>query len=75
MGKKVKRKTTNQFLIIKCEELSDQFECDACREPLCIVGIQEIKDFKRGSFEIYEIYDDGHLKLIKEYYKDFEKRS
>lgn len=65
MGKKVKRETTNQFLIIRCDELSDQYECDADRVPIRIT--EDTKNYRKYGYEIYEIYNDGHLKLIQEY--------
>ena len=65
MGRKVKRETTNQFLIIRCDELNDQYECDANRVPICIT--EDIKNYRKYGYEIYEIYNDGYLKLIQEY--------
>lgn len=65
MGKKVKRKSTDKYLIVKCNELDDQWECDAHRQPICIT--KEKKHYERFGYEIYEIFEDGYLKLIQKY--------
>ena len=57
------------YVIVKCEELSDQFECDAYRTPLLVlVNVQpeELKKFKKYGYEIY-IATSGMLKKIQRY--------
>ena len=53
-----------KYLIIKCTELCDQYECDAYREPICITDNYD--DFNKYGYEIYKICSES-LVLIKEY--------
>ena len=55
-----------KYLVIKCEELSDQYECDAFRKPLCVTDDISKWEAKFG-YEIYRICENGKLRLIKEY--------
>ena len=60
----------NTYVIVKCEELSDQFECDAYRIPLLVlVNVQpeELKKFKKYGYEIYVTTTGGTLKKIQRY--------
>lgn len=52
------------YLIVKCRELNDQYECDCDREPYRITFDPE--DYGDG-YEIYEIDQEGFLNLIKDY--------
>ena len=66
----------NNYVIVKCEELSDKFECDADRIPLLVlVNIQpeELKKFKKYGYEIYVASNSGTLKKIQRYY-DYERQ-
>ena len=54
-----------KYLIIECNELGDQWECDADRRPLCITDDKD--KFWKVGYEIYEIHSDGSLELIKHY--------
>lgn len=57
------------YLVVKCEELHDQYECDVNRTPLFLsTGVPEKKYFRFG-YEIYVANDyiTGRLKRIKEY--------
>lgn len=55
-----------KYLIVKCEPLGDQFECDANRTPICMVD--DYKIFKADyDFEVYELGVDGGFSLVKEY--------
>ena len=54
------------YLVVECNELSDQYECDADRTPICVT--KNYKRYDRSGYEIYEIMSDGKLKLIKDYY-------
>lgn len=55
-----------KYLIVKCKELADQFECDADRTPICITDDISKYHYKYG-YEIYKINNNGSLTLIKEY--------
>lgn len=55
-----------KYLVIKCEELSDQWECDADRVPV-YVGDNIKKYYWKYGYEIYEIKVDGTLKKIQDY--------
>ena len=54
-----------KYLVIKCEELSDQWECDADRVPV-YVG-DNIKKYQNPGYEIYKINIDGTLEKIQDY--------
>lgn len=59
-----------KYLIVKCEELFDQYECDADREPMFLVD-----DWKKWYqdnhpnylFEVYKFEDDKECTLEKHY--------
>ena len=59
-----------KYLIMKCEELHDQYECDANREPMFLVDDWEKwyqdnhPDYK---FEVYEFVDDKECTVKKGY--------
>lgn len=53
-----------QYLVIKCKELEDQYECDANRTPICIT--EDISKYGFG-YEIWKIEEDGKLTLHKQY--------
>ena len=60
----------NTYVIVKCEELSDQFECDAYRIPLLVlvnVQSEELEKFKKYGYEIYVATTGGTLKKIQRY--------
>lgn len=50
------------YLIVKCEELHDQWECDCDRKPYRMVF--DAEDFGEG-YEVYEIDQHGFLNLVK----------
>lgn len=54
----------NKYLIIKCEELGDQWECDADRTPVCMTN-----DYSKygWGYEVHELQADGTFKLVKDY--------
>ena len=54
-----------KYLVVKCTELTDAYECDALREPIYVGDSYEKYD-KRG-YEIYTINDNGSLTLIRNY--------
>lgn len=59
-----------KYLIVKCEELFDQYECDANREPMFLVDDWEKwywenrPDYK---FEVYKFEDDKECTFEKSY--------
>lgn len=55
-----------KYLIVKCEELDDGWECDARRTPMYITDNWK-KKRPKYPFEVYEILSSGSLKLIKHY--------
>lgn len=52
------------YLIVKCKELSDPYECDADRRPLCLT--ENYSKYGRG-YEIYKVLPNGTFKKIKDY--------
>ena len=55
-----------KYLIIECEELGDQYECDADRKPIAMVS--DISLWKElYGYEIYMLKADGKFELIKNY--------
>lgn len=55
-----------KYLIIECEELLDQYECEVHRTPLCMTDDASKYEHEFG-YEIYEVKDDGTFSRIKEY--------
>ena len=59
-----------KYLIVKCEELGDQYECDANREPMFLVDDWEKwyhDNLPRYKFEVYKFEDDKQCTLEKTY--------
>lgn len=56
------------YLLMKCVELDDQYECDADRTPVGLFEtIEEINELKKDYlYEIYEI-NGTNVELMKEY--------
>ena len=54
-----------KYLIIRCDELRDQWECDADRTPICLTD--DYSKYNCRGYEIYEIQKDNTFKLIREY--------
>lgn len=54
-----------KYLVVKCDELGDQFECDADRTPICLTD--DYSDYDKNGYEIYEVNSDGTFTLIREY--------
>lgn len=59
-----------KYLIVKCDALGDQFECDANRTPLCLTD--NCSTYGYG-YEVYELQADGTFELIKEYETPLEE--
>lgn len=55
-----------KYLIVKCTELNDQYECDCDRKPIKLVDNYE-KYYHKYGYEIYECFPNGNLKLIQSY--------
>lgn len=55
-----------KYLIVKCEPLSDQWECEANRIPLCVTDNLDEYENEWG-YEIYEIRSDGKTTLIQDW--------
>jgi hypothetical protein len=53
-----------EYLIVKCVELGDQWECDADRTPLCMVN--DYSKYGLG-YEVWERKEDGSFECIKNY--------
>lgn len=56
-----------KYLVMKCRELDDQYECDVERFPICITDNWKAFD---GMFpmEVYEIEENGNIgKRIREW--------
>ena len=65
----------NKYLIMKCEELMDQFECDAYRTPLIMVDDWQAwykKNHPAFQFEVWELKNRGFT-CVKEYDCPMEK--
>lgn len=65
-----------KYLIVKCEPLSDQYECDADREPMFLVD--DWKDwFEKNHptyrFEVYKFVDEEEATLEKAYEEAMDK--
>ena len=58
-----------KYLVVKCTELGDQWECDADRKPLYMTD--DISKIGKG-YEIYEVQSNGSLKIIKEGWEALE---
>ena len=59
-----------KYLIVKCEELSDQYECDADREPMFLVDDWNdwvTKNHPTYLFEVYKFVDNEEAELVKDY--------
>lgn len=51
------------YLVVKCEALSDQYECEYDKTPLCCTD--DVNQYGAG-YEIYTINSDGSLSLFKD---------
>ena len=54
-----------KYLIMECNELSDQYECDADRSPICL--IDNWAYYNKYGYEVYEVLKNNTFKLIKNY--------
>jgi len=56
-----------KYLVVECNELSDQYECDCDRTPVCVTDEKGIEEYQILGYEIYSILSDGKLEKIKDY--------
>ena len=61
-----------KYLIMKCDELSDQYECDADRSPVCLADNWTY--YNEYGYEVYEVLKNNTFKLIKSYEQVDKKR-
>lgn len=60
------------FLVMKCEPLNDPYECDADRQPICVIQESEIPNrYKTFGYEIYEIFSNESL-TIRQNWDDYD---
>lgn len=62
----------NTYVIVYCEELRDQYECDANRTPILVLedvdeDCIDLVKFHKYGYEIYIADTNGNLKKIQEY--------
>ena len=58
------------YVIVKCRELNDQWECDADRTPMLVlidVELDRLEEFKCYGYEVYVASADGTLEIIQDY--------
>ena len=63
------------YLIMRCDELDDQFECDANRTPIAIVKDWENWAYNHPTdynYEVWQYGNDGNFSCIKDYYDTME---
>ena len=53
-----------KYLVMKCDELMDAYECDADRTPICLTD--DYSNYGQG-YEIYELNEDNTFELIRSY--------
>ena len=61
-----------KYLIVSCAELHDQYECDADREPICMVD--DYTPYNKVGYEIYKLLPNTYFELFKHYDETIEKR-
>lgn len=61
-----------KYLIMECNELADQYECDADRFPVCLVD--DWADYNKYGYEVYEVLEDNTFKLIRNYEQAGERK-
>ena len=61
-----------KYLIVKCEPLYDQYECDCDRTPLYMTDDwQQEKDYR---FEVYELKPNNTFECIKDWDEPIPKK-
>ena len=71
-NKKKQNENRDEILVVKSTPISDDWETDADRIPLCVISQDEaMKNFWKYGYEIYTIRkSDGNLTCIKEWWKE-----
>ena len=54
-----KRGNEMKYLVVECIEVFDEWE----KTPICVT--EDYSEYDKYGYEIYEIYDDGSLELIR----------
>lgn len=59
-----------KYLIVRCIDLNDQYECDADRRPIVLVDNWEewISAHPKEHYEVYKVGFGGRLYRIYTYY-------
>lgn len=60
-----------EYLIVKCKELEDPYECDASRTPVCLC--KDYTPYKTWGYEVYEVDALGNFKLIQNYDEEIDE--
>lgn len=60
-----------KYLIIQCDELGDQWECDADRTPICMTN--DYSKYGGYGYEVYKLKSNGTFELVKEYTKEIKE--
>ena len=58
------------YVIVRCKELDDQYECDDKRYPVkVLVNVEpdKLKRFRHYGYEIHVADKNGNLELIQDY--------
>ena len=66
MSKNKKYNEIVKYLIVRCDPLSDQYECDANRTPICVTD--DYHKYSEDDYEVYAIYKDGRIKIVREWW-------
>lgn len=56
----------SKYLVVKCKELGDQYECDADRTPMFMCDSWEDLELNYA-FEVWEFMNNGQFERIKDY--------
>lgn len=54
-----------KYLVVRCVELGDQWECDADRRPVCLT--EDYSKYDKHGYEIYKLNKDGTFTLVRNY--------
>lgn len=54
-----------KYLIIQCRPLSDQWDCDCDRLPICMTHNWKLYINRFDYIEVWELKDNGEFELIK----------
>ena len=54
-----------KYLVVRCVELGDQWECDADRRPVCLT--EDYSKYDKQGYEIYKLNKDNTFTLVRNY--------